>query len=204
MPVMDGYELSREVRRIEAVEGRARVPILACTANVLGGESAKCLEAGMDDCLVKPVELSQLLQKLQQWFPLAQDIPEDAPSPPGGAETAAAAPVDQALIADSWGGGDETLKDVLSLLRRASNEDCRHLRQAIASDDMAQIAHFSHRMLGAAKMVGATAFAAACDRIERAARNGERGIVFSCMQEFEREWGRLAEYIDGVLAERDV
>ena len=203
MPVMDGYEFSREVRRVEAVEDRVRVPILACTANVLGGESAKCLEAGMDDCLVKPVELSQLLQKLQKWCPLPQEIPEDAASS-GRAEAAAAAPVDQALIADSWGEGDATLKDVLSLLRRASNEDCRHLREGIASDDMAQIAHFSHRMLGAAKMVGAAAFAIACERIERAARRGDRGTLFSCMQVFEREWGRLAEYIDMVLADRDV
>jgi CheY-like chemotaxis protein len=71
MPQMDGYELARSIRKLESDAGRKRVPIVACTANALQGEAEACLAAGMDDCLVKPVELPQLLEKLEQWLPMA-------------------------------------------------------------------------------------------------------------------------------------
>jgi PAS domain S-box-containing protein len=72
MPEMDGYELARSIRQLESDTARKRVPIVACTANALQGETEACLAAGMDDCLVKPVELPQLLQKLDQWLPIPQ------------------------------------------------------------------------------------------------------------------------------------
>ena len=70
MPVMDGYEFTRSVRRAEAESGNKRTPIIASTANALLGESATCLAAGMDDYLAKPTELAQLLEMLDRWLPL--------------------------------------------------------------------------------------------------------------------------------------
>jgi two-component system, NarL family, sensor histidine kinase EvgS len=75
MPVMDGYQLASEIRRIEAVEGRARVPVIACTASALLSEAEACLEAGMDDHIPKPLTLSILKGKMDRWLPL------DTPSP---------------------------------------------------------------------------------------------------------------------------
>jgi CheY-like chemotaxis protein len=67
MPELSGYQLAREIRAGEARAGLPRTPIIACTANALGGEAEKCFAAGMDDYLAKPVQLSQLATKLQQW-----------------------------------------------------------------------------------------------------------------------------------------
>jgi PAS domain S-box-containing protein len=77
MPVMDGYELARSIRCVEAEAGLARTPIVACTANALRGEDAACREAGMDDYLCKPVELAALDAKLLRWLPIndAQGAP---------------------------------------------------------------------------------------------------------------------------------
>lgn len=69
MPEMDGYELARSIRQIESGQNRNRTPIIACTANAFAGEVETCLAAGMDDYLVKPVELSGLLKKLDRWLP---------------------------------------------------------------------------------------------------------------------------------------
>ncbi|MCG7494485.1 ATP-binding protein [Thalassobius sp. Cn5-15] len=65
MPEMDGYDLSREIRRIEQDTGRTPCRIIAITANALKSEESKCLNAGMDSFLAKPVRLDMLRQALQ-------------------------------------------------------------------------------------------------------------------------------------------
>jgi CheY-like chemotaxis protein len=72
MPEMDGFALARHIRDAEALRDEHRMPIIACTANALGGEAEKCYAAGMDDYLAKPVDLAQLQEKLRVWLPLAE------------------------------------------------------------------------------------------------------------------------------------
>jgi len=64
MPVMDGYEA---VRRIRALEGASRLPVIAMTANAMAGDREKCLQAGMDGYIAKPVAVADLAAALQQW-----------------------------------------------------------------------------------------------------------------------------------------
>jgi signal transduction histidine kinase/DNA-binding response OmpR family regulator len=68
MPVMDGYEATRTWREREASSGRARVPIVALTANAMAGDDARCIEAGMDDYLSKPLGLELLDSTLSRWL----------------------------------------------------------------------------------------------------------------------------------------
>ena len=69
MPDMDGYELACRIRKHEALAGGPRIPIIACTANALRGDSDSCLAAGMDDYLSKPIELAALEARLARWLP---------------------------------------------------------------------------------------------------------------------------------------
>jgi len=68
MPVLDGFEATRRIRA-EARPDHPRLPIIALTANALGGERDRCLAAGMDDYLAKPVRLTDLAQTLRRWVP---------------------------------------------------------------------------------------------------------------------------------------
>lgn len=72
MPEMDGYELAREIRKIEAAESRQHMPVIAWTANALAEEVERCRTAGMDDLLVKPADLMQLRRMLAKWLPLTE------------------------------------------------------------------------------------------------------------------------------------
>ena len=76
MPEMDGYELARRIREVEARKGLPRTPIIACTANAMGGEAEKCRAAGMDDYIAKPTQIPRLAEKLDRWLPLAPKISE--------------------------------------------------------------------------------------------------------------------------------
>ncbi|QNH18639.1 sensor histidine kinase [Xanthomonas sp. SS] len=69
MPVLDGYAATRQWRQSEAAAGRPRLPIVAMTANAMAGDRQRCLEAGMDDYLSKPVNRELLAECLQRWLP---------------------------------------------------------------------------------------------------------------------------------------
>jgi PAS domain S-box-containing protein len=68
MPVMDGFEATRRWRAIESAGGSARVPVIALTANAMQGDRERCLEAGMDDYLSKPIDREALAERLQTWL----------------------------------------------------------------------------------------------------------------------------------------
>lgn len=68
MPMMDGYEASRKIRGGNAGERNKAIPIVAMTANAMTGDRDKCMEAGMSDYLVKPIDHDALLEKLQLWI----------------------------------------------------------------------------------------------------------------------------------------
>ncbi|HEX9391943.1 MAG TPA: ATP-binding protein [Usitatibacteraceae bacterium] len=196
MPEMDGYELTRNIRRLEADrgEGGRYTPIIAFTANALGGEAEHCFAVGMDDCLVKPVELGQIRQKLDQWLP----IPEAA-APSASQDKnldMAASPLDRSVIAEISGGDVIAEREIFTDFRRANDEDAATLLRAVAMGDITGITRAAHRIKGASKMIGATAFADVCERIEEASRANDWTTVEANMEAFHQQWVRLNNYFD--------
>ena len=175
MPEMNGYELTRRIRELEAAIGDKRIPIIACTANALGGEAEICFAAGMDDYLAKPVQLAELSRKLDLWLPLARP----------------AAPLDRTALAGLTGGDVEAEREILLDFRRVNVEDAAMLKRAVAGSNILEVTTASHRIKGASKMVGAMALAAVCERLERASRAGDWPVVRANMGAFEHELERL-------------
>ncbi|MDB5798718.1 MAG: sensor hybrid histidine kinase [Paucimonas sp.] len=196
MPDMDGYELTRNIRALEAGNSGRRVPIVACTANALEGEAENCFAAGMDDYLVKPVELAQLLKKLDQWLPIPDENAESFVVEGNRLAAATmAAPVDRSVLAGISGGEAATERDILTGFRSANDDDAIMLMDGVAAGDIAQVARATHRMVGASRMVGALGFATLCERIAHASRNGDWKTVEPDMRAFDHEWMRLNAYI---------
>jgi CheY-like chemotaxis protein/HPt (histidine-containing phosphotransfer) domain-containing protein len=201
MPNMDGYELARSIRRLESGDYRRRVPIVACTANAMRGEAEKCFAAGMDDYLTKPIELKQLLAKLDQWLPVpeAGETAAFAPGtqPSGGPVGAAQGGlVDLALIADTFGSDAASVSGILSALRTANEQDAELLRQAVRAEDLKQVTYAAHRMAGAGEMIGARAFSDVCKALEKGSRAGDWQAIRDAMAAFNAQWLRLRTYLD--------
>ena len=74
MPEMDGYEATAAIRRLEGPEGH--IPIIAMTAAAMEGDRERCMSAGMDDFLTKPVRLEAVSTALQRWVVSAKRDPE--------------------------------------------------------------------------------------------------------------------------------
>ena len=194
MPEMDGYELARRIRKLEAANGGRRTPILACTANALGGEAEICFAAGMDDYMAKPVELKVLLKKLDQWLP----IPAAGTTPAANPAADAAVPLDRSILASISGGNAAAERDILIDFRRVNDEDAAMLKRAVAESDMPQVMRAAHRVKGASRMVGAIGLAGVCERMEEASRANDWNAIKAGIGVFHEEWTRLNAYFDSI------
>ncbi|MEQ1629784.1 MAG: PAS domain S-box protein [Gallionella sp.] len=172
MPEMDGYELSRRIRALEQARGTARIPIIAWTANVLNEEEANTRAAGMDDLLTKPTNFEELKFKLCHWLmgEASQSVAAIAPL------HEQLAVIDLAVLQRFVTGHAEQL-EVLEMFVEQTRIDIAELRSTLLGEDIAACAKAAHRIKGACRMVGALALASLCERIEKAAKQGELGAA---------------------------
>ena len=167
MPGMDGYELTRRLRTAEAAEGGQRTPVIAVTANAMRGEEERCLAAGMDAYLAKPVAIDRLRATLERWLAIG-DSARAAPSAGPGAA------IDRTVLA-AWLGDDPAgIEDLLRKVRDSAAESEQAINAAWRKADLAGLAAAAHRLKGAAQAVGATRLGAAADGLELAGKAGDR------------------------------
>src|SRR5690606_19322831 len=169
MPELDGYALARAIRREEAERGLPRTPIVALTAAALKGEAERCLAAGMDDYLAKPVPVSTLAECLQRWLPQAAPPGAEAPAPRPLPQLGHPPALDPSVLNALTGGDGASSRRLLGDFLDATAEDLAALQAALGAGDAPAVARQAHRIKGAARLVGAVELAAAAEAVEQAA-----------------------------------
>lgn len=170
MPVMDGLDMSRAVRRDEAASpGLPRTALIAVTANALKGEDERCYAAGMDAFLAKPLALDLLSRTLARFLP-AQTPRGEQPGPP----PAEIAPLfDPEALRSLFGADPRRLTGLLASFRDGVKRDVEVVAAALAEGDLPGTAAAAHRLKGAARMAGARPLADLLAMVETAARDGD-------------------------------
>lgn len=167
MPELDGFELTAAIRAAETRTGR-RTPIIALTANAIAGESQRCLGAGMDGFLPKPVTLARLEECVSTWLPSALD---DGGTPPRTtAQTGAAAPavLDQGFLDELFGDELGERRQFLAEFLEAAPPFLDTIDRTLALDDAAAARGAAHALAGVAKSAGALELGALADQVEAA------------------------------------
>ncbi|WP_045882032.1 transporter substrate-binding domain-containing protein [Pseudomonas chlororaphis] len=168
MPVMNGYALSKAIREEEASQGLAPCLILGFTANAQPEEKARCLEAGMDDCLFKPISLKDLGARLAEVAPGAE--------PSFGDEvTVAVDSLDLSSLEQLTGGDRESIRGLLGDLASSNEQDLARLLELFSKNDLPGLADLAHRVKGGARIVKAQALVACCEQLERACHELDGG-----------------------------
>jgi len=110
-------------------------------------------------------------------------------------------PVDRSVLADLCGGDAAFERRILSNFRRVTQTDAPRLREAVSTGDAVAITRVSHSIKGASRTIGAHALGDVCERIEQASRNAELQTISANMPDFDREVGRVHDYLQSVLGE---
>jgi HPt (histidine-containing phosphotransfer) domain-containing protein len=194
MPVMDGFETTRQIRSPNSAVRNHHIPIIAMTAHALQGDRERCLESGMNDYVSKPLSAHDLSEVLARWLPGTDDKPGalceiesllPASTPP--------------VVFDRDGMLDRLMNDenLSHLVVDAFLEDIpgqiETLRRCLNHSDAAGAARQAHLLKGAAANVGGEALRAVAIDLETAGNLGNLSSIAARMDDLDRQFVRLRE-----------
>ncbi|HOV80845.1 MAG TPA: AAA family ATPase, partial [Bacillota bacterium] len=206
MPVMDGFEATRAIRSLEASCGQ-RTPIIATTAAAMPGEREKCLSAGMDDYLSKPVRMEDLQRVLSRWLPVPNLLPIEGPGTPTqphkeALEFRGLTAVNGDRLSELLSTTGEDVHFLCGLIRsflRDMPEKMKSFRSALRQGDAATARLLAHGMKSSSSILGAALFADLCRDAEVLAAGGITGGTDELVARLEAEYERVAKDFGFIL-----
>jgi PAS domain S-box-containing protein len=198
MPEMDGYETARKIRQREAdpapgVRGRTPVWILAMTDNSMNEDRDKCLAAGMDDYLCKPVRLPELDAALQKAAGVT--VPKPVPAKAGNAPVLDSAVLD-GLRQLREPGAPDPLAEIIDLFLQDTPHRLNHLSTAVNQQDATVLKSSAHSLKGSASNLGARPLAALCAQLEKLATVGDFAAAGPTAARLKAEYDRVCRALE--------
>ena len=192
MPVMSGYEATKIIRKREQDSNGTHVAIVAVTAHSRAGDREKCLLAGMDDYLSKPVRRNELQAMLDKYAPRDRHHEASSSSPVDQPNAAARADrFDPQTMLNHLEGNVTLLKEITSLFFEDVPSRLAEIDHAIASHDSEALTRAAHKLKGAVGNFHAPSAYEAADRLETLARQGSLEGIERPQQRLVRELERL-------------
>ncbi len=217
MPEMGGFEATAAIRALEAGTGN-RIPIIAMTAHAMSGDRERCLDAGMDDYITKPIDAETLCKTLEHWTgqilvsrrnarPAADPIvvPEAAAPPPASvaadrhAANGNGIPADLSRLRQLSDGDHAVLERLVNLFLDDAEQHRKLLQDAVKIGDPKKVESEAHRIKGGASQVGAEALRGLAAELEGMGRTSELGRADDVLAQFQIEYERVSGYLRGEI-----
>jgi PAS domain S-box-containing protein len=199
MPEMDGFEATVEVRRREGLS--RHTTIIAMTANALEGDREKCLAAGMDDYLSKPVKPGELKQVIERW--LAETQPQAASSDDSASVQPLATTINlEALLslrAIQAKGRPDIVTNLINLFLEDTPRRILALREAAAAGDAHALFQTAHALKSSSASLGASNFSSFCKEVELMGRDGRVAGAADQVSLIEAEFERIKAALEQEL-----
>lgn len=210
MPEMDGLEATRAIRERQKDPVRfpgytQRIIIVAMTASAMQSDRDRCLEAGMDDYLSKPVRPEDIRKTVERWGPVIQQAkalppvapepPSAAPAPPPATAPAVPPPVDMVRLMDFSDGNLDNLRELVSLYIQQTTLQMAQLLATVGAGNGAEIRRLAHSCAGASATCGMAPLASLLRQMERLADAGDLADMPRLAQEASREYDRIREFL---------
>ena len=195
MPEMDGLEATAAIRAKEQGTGR-HVPIIAMTAHAMKGDRERCLEAGMDGYVAKPLQIDALLAILAEIGLMQSDR-----APGSAAAESASAAFDREQALKHVQGDMDLLRELTALFLEECPKHLNAMRQAIAERDAQKLQHTAHALKGSAAVISAQEVQATAQRIESAAREQNWDEISRSCRDLEIAAERLRRTLEAFVRE---
>jgi CheY-like chemotaxis protein len=195
MPDMDGLETTAAIRARELLTG-GHVPVIAVTAHAMKGDRERCLAAGMDGYLSKPVQVHELLNLLREYEALpspAMGLPHPQQSEEGRPSGEEGGPVDTSALLDRLDGDSQLLNDLIEIYLNESPSLLAAAQRALEGKKGGDLARLAHTIKGSAGNFLARASFEAAERLEAFAEQGDFLRAQEAMSALEREMQRLTQ-----------
>jgi signal transduction histidine kinase/DNA-binding response OmpR family regulator len=185
MPVMDGFVATNKIRQDEASTGN-RIPIIAMTAHAMKGDREKCMEAGMDDYVSKPMKAEELYNAIQRSM--------NGKSRPAGAPDRALCEVDLTIAMDAVDGDKELLKELVNDFLEEIPRQLEELHGVIERKDAGQVERKAHSLKGNVGLFGAKAAYDLVYDLENRGRENHLAGAADVYEKLEKEMARLRTF----------
>ncbi|MDY7536290.1 transporter substrate-binding domain-containing protein [Pseudomonas sp. Bout1] len=189
MPTMNGYQLAQAIRDEERARQLQACLVLGFTANAQPEERGRCLEAGMDDCLFKPISITDLSQRLASVEPRSRV----QPSTPINLDSL---DMDLSSLKQLARGDKSTIQRLVNDLARSTEEDLRRLLRLYTSDDLQGLADLAHRVKGGARIIKAQSLIQQCEQLETACNNADADAVTEAVDAVQQSMEALNESLE--------
>ncbi len=206
MPVMDGFEATRLIR---ADPRLCSAVVIAMTANAGKDDQARCLAAGMDEFVTKPIAPNLLFEVVARWLrarPVrgGRRVAPAPTRPPPLPLAPSSALIDEEALAMTFGGNPAKMRKYALLFLESAQQAMGEINDAVARADHKRVSELGHRLKSSAKAVGATSFAALCDALEMLdgeAAPADAGVLAARMAELLVQLGEHIERRIAVVQE---
>jgi CheY-like chemotaxis protein/HPt (histidine-containing phosphotransfer) domain-containing protein len=201
MPEMDGFEATAQIRSRESGT-TSHVPIIALTANAMAGERERCLAAGMDDYVSKPVREMELSAALRRWVAPAETPAGDAAAPPvqpAATETTTdRAVLDPVRLAElrqmqSLRPDVDIIGRLFATYRRETERRLTLLHEALAANNAADVERLGHAQKGSSGTLGALEMHDLAEQLELLGQSGSLASAEALIGRLEAAFGRLGQ-----------